>query len=87
MDSSTENLLHGEVDELKSWDQDSPTKAQQYVEKCSKHISMRTMSCLSVILNFLLLTSLFIQWGKINEYGRSKYGSLIAEHSLLRVDV
>ena len=83
MDSSTENLLHGEIDELKSCHQNGPTEAQLYTfGKQSKvnYFSPRTIGCLSLILNLILIISLLLQREKATTSSRSKYGKLISEN-------
>ena len=82
MDSSTENLLHGGIDKLKSCEQDSPAEAQQYIlgkRPQNKYFSRRNIMFLSFTLNIILITSLLLSWAKAAESSRSKYGRLISE--------
>ena len=83
MDSSTEDLLHGNVDELKSCEQDSPAEAQQSIlGKRSRNtcFSLRTISFLSFALNLILITSFLLSWAKATRSSRSKFGRLVSEH-------
>lgn len=83
MDSSTENLLHGGMNKFKSCDQDSLTEAQQHLlgnHFKNKYSSLRRISCISLCLNLILITSLLLLGGEASKSSRSEYGRLVSEH-------
>ena len=83
MDSSTENLLSGGSDELKSCEQDSPAEAQQFIlgkRSKNKCLSLRTINFISFALNLILTISLLLSWVKATESSRSKFGRLMSKH-------
>lgn len=82
MNSSTDNLLQGNIDELKSCDQDSPIDAHQWIlgkEFKKINASLKIISCLSLMLNLIFITLLLLLWAKVTEPTRSIYGRLISE--------